>query len=114
MEALYQYLVHDLFRRLLSGDDSATAKVLQAKGLVSLRDGDFLFTLPNLFKFALENFEQDRPSADTINPDDYIRFRKTLYDHPTNTLLKHYGGSVEIETANENQKFTVYRLRRIE
>lgn len=114
MEALYQYLVHDLFRHVLSGDNTAVEKIRRFEGSVSLRDGDLLFTSPDLFKFALENFERDRPSAETISPDDYIRFRKMLYDHPTNTLLKHYGGIVEIETANENQKLTVYRLRRIE
>ena len=113
MEALYQYLVHDLFRRLLSGDDAVAAKVLRFEGPVSLRDGDLLFTLPDLFKFALENFKRDRPDAEKISPDDYIRFRKTLYDHPTNTLLKHYGGIVEIETVNDNQMLTIYRLTRI-
>jgi hypothetical protein len=113
MEALYQYLVHDLFRCFLSGDECVKTKVLQFNSPVSLRDGDLLFTLPGLFKFALENFDRDRPGGETINPDDYIRFRKTLYAHPTNTLLKHYGGIVEIETANQNQKLTVYRLTRI-
>jgi hypothetical protein len=114
VEALYQYLVHELFRRFLSGDESVKTRFSQFNSSVSLRDGDLLFTLPGLFKFARENFERDRPDSDTIDADDYIRFRKTLYDHPTNTLLKHYGGMVEIETANENQKLTVYRLRRID
>ena len=113
MEALYQYLVHELFRRLLSGDETVAEKVKQFDGPVSLRDGDLLFTLPGLFKFALTNFERDRLNAEKINPDDYIRFRKSLYGHPTNTMLKHYGGIVEVETANQNQTLTVYRLTRI-
>ncbi len=113
MEMLYQYLVHDLFRRLLSGDNAVMEKVLRFDCPVSLRDSDLLFTLPSLFKFALTNFEQDRPAADKINPDDYTRFRTALYDHPTNTVLEHYGGIVEIETVNENQMLTVYRLTRI-
>jgi hypothetical protein len=113
MEALYQYLVHDLFRRFLNGDHAVMKKVLHLDGPVSLRDGDLLFTLPGLFKFTLENFEQDRPTADKVSADEYLRFRRSLYAHPTNTLLQHYGGIVEIETANENQMLTVYCLRRI-
>lgn len=114
MEALYQYLVHDLFRRLLSGDKIVMNRIAEFRGEVKLRDGDLIFTLPELFSFALLIFAHDRPTADKIDPNDYLEFRQALYDHPTNTMLKHYGGIVEVEFVHENQLLTVYRLTRIE
>jgi hypothetical protein len=114
MEALYQYLIHDLFRRLLSSDDEVANRIAASSNKVTLRDGNLIFTLSGLFDFALKNFAQDRPNADKIDSNDYVGFRKTLYAHPTNTLLEHYGGIVEVETVNENQMQTVYRLKRIE
>jgi hypothetical protein len=114
MEALYQYLIHDLFRRLLSGDDDVVNRISASPNKITLRGGDLIFTLSGLFDFALKNFARDRPNADKIDSNDYLGFRKTLYAHPTNTLLEHYGGIVEVESVNENQMLTVYRLRRIE
>jgi hypothetical protein len=113
METLYQYLIHDLFRRFLSSDNAIAEKVAQFTGSVSLQDKDLLFTLPGLFTFAATNFAADRPDAHKISLDDFLRFRKTLYDNPTNSLLKHYGGMVDIETVSEDQMLTVYRLKRV-
>ena len=111
MQALYDFTVDALFAGFLGDDPAVCSQIVALVPEQQLDDG-WRFTLPQLFLWSLVLYENagHKPESDWYNR--YMEFRKLLYSHSTNTVLKQQGGAVEIFAAHEDHAQTVYVLRR--
>lgn len=110
MQALYDFTVDTLFAGFL-GDDPAVCSRIAAQVPEGALHNGWRFTLPQLFSWALVLYENAGHKPETDWRGRYIEFRKLLYSHSTNTVLKQHGGAVEIFAAHKDHAQTVYVLR---
>jgi hypothetical protein len=105
---LYHHLVDEVLCGVIDGDTQVMEDIRRYGKSLRLVDGEFQFTLPALFEFASARCEQRglHAAADV----DYRSFRRTLYDNPTNAVLRQHGGLVEVARENTDHTVPLYRL----
>ena len=113
VERLYQCLMAEVFPGALRNDTALIETINAFDGGVDFREGELHFTLPALFDFLIAQ-NPDWPMQNKIERRlDYLRFRKAIYNNPTNETLGKQGAAVEIARLMEDHDHTVYRLVRI-
>ncbi|HSC75012.1 MAG TPA: hypothetical protein VLB90_02105 [Pseudomonadales bacterium] len=111
MRALYDFTVDTLFVGFLNDDPVVKPRIATLVPEQQL-DGDWRFTLPQLFSWSLTLYEKAGYKPEPDWRDRYIEFRKLLYSNPTNTVLKQRGGEVGVFAAHDDHAQTIYVLRR--
>lgn len=110
MEKMYRYLLDEIFRGVIERNHEVIKRIAAFDGDVFFRDGDLLFTLPELFKMVSSQCAEESDHDNQITKSDYQAFRNMMYQQPTNETLKKFGAIVKIETPNKNHGRTLYRL----
>ncbi len=112
MEALYSFTVNKVMAGFLNRDGDVLQHI-SALQPESLCNGNWYFTLPQLFNITKKIYLKDKKDTISKWDESYILFRKSLYQNPTNEILMGLGGQVEIFNLNVNHAKTIYVLRRI-
>ena len=110
IQALHAHLIHEIFARALAGDAVLADSVGRFEGNVRFEDKDLLFTLPDLFRLLLIEFERAGHCTLDAAARDYKAFRKLLYHSRTNAQLRILGGTVVVEHADDDHALSLYRL----
>ena len=113
IKQLYELAVEGIFLGFLQQDPDVLKEINVFKGNVNIINDRLVFTLPALFDFASNQFEQSHLHKLPRTRSNYLAFRKQLYNNPTNTLLQQQGGMVEMEQSNDDHDMSRYRLRRL-
>jgi hypothetical protein len=112
LQQLRQHLIHAILARALERDAEIANAVERFEGEVRFVDGELVFTLPHLYRFALHHLES---SGHAVNPIrcDYPAFRRMLYQSAVNTELRDFGARVVVERADDDHALSLYRLTRV-
>ena len=112
-QRLHRHLVHQVFARASARDPELVRAVEHFDGGVSFVGDDLVFTLPQLYRFALHHFQVSGAGPDTTAQCDYASFRRLLYRSATNTELRGIGAVVVVECADDDHARSLYRLTRL-
>lgn len=112
LQALHAHLIREVFARALAGDAELADSVGRFDGIVRLEDKDLLFTLPDLFRFLLSDFERAGHGTLDVAARDYKPFHRMLYRSRTNAQLRSFGALVVVEHADDDHALSLYRLTR--
>lgn len=110
LELVYSYLIEHLFPNARAEQCQLVDKAAQFDGNVRFIDGELVFSLPDLFRFALQEIGLN--SGDSAE-DAYITFRRLIYQRPTNTKLATIGLTIVLERVSTDHDLSVYRLKRL-
>ncbi|MFO1349270.1 MAG: hypothetical protein U1F68_00755 [Gammaproteobacteria bacterium] len=113
MDALYHFVIHDIFRPALRGDPDLVQAILESAGEIYFKENDLLFTLPALFDFVMPRWQESSGACVPLDEGDYKAFRRMFYRNPTNTALREIGGIVVIARAEKDHERSLYRLTRL-
>ena len=114
MDALLDHLLNHVFVPCLAGNPRIVESIGRFDGSLRFDRADLLFTLPDLYRFAVANFQCSTAShAQSALPGpDYKSFRRALYHGNMNTTLQALGAVVVVERADSDHALSVYRLTR--
>lgn len=112
MGALYRLLMGDVFPRALRNDAILREAASAFDGEIEFRGDELHFNLPALFNFLIAQMPNWPAQDKSQRRRDYLRFRKIIYNNPTNETLRKQGAEVEIATLKEDHDRTIYRLVR--
>lgn len=109
---LYEHLCNSVLVKFLQGDAELLHRVSSFAGNVSSDANALRFDLPSLFEFTCQEYEREHGLPCETGRPAYLRFRKYLYEQPTNTRLREHGGEVTIALAHERHDRRLYTLAR--
>jgi hypothetical protein len=112
-QQLRQHLIRAIFERALERDAKLVGAVGRFEGDVRFVDGELVFTLPHLYRFALQDFEASGHAGVDASQCDYVAFRRMLYQSAVNTELRGFGARVVVERADDDHALSLYRLTRL-
>ncbi|MGI9304236.1 MAG: hypothetical protein ACR2RB_16255 [Gammaproteobacteria bacterium] len=99
-----------MFYAFLQQDPQLLREIENFGSDVEVRDGALVFTIPALFEFACRSLERCTGETVASDRDSYLHFRKSLYDNPTNSMLRKWGGFVEVASVNTDHDLSKYKL----
>ena len=112
LQQLREHLIYEVFASAVTREPEFVAAIQRFGGEVHFVDGDLLFTLPELFRFLLADFEHSGRGLLDPTKCDYKAFRRLLYQGRVNTELRGLGAVVVVEHANDDHALSIYRLTR--
>lgn len=113
LEQLRQHLVQVVFARAVARDPELVAAVESFDGDVHFDGSDLMFTLPDVYRFALTHLDASGRGPLDAARCDYKAFRRMLYQSALNAELRRLGAVVIIERANHDNALSLYRLTRL-
>ena len=107
---LYQHLLEKVFGGFIRMEPKLLQSIETFNGEVFINRKNLIFTLPALFEFSCASFEKltDYKIPDSRN--NFLCFRKALYNNPTNDLLRQNGAKVELEKNHSDINKSQYKL----
>jgi hypothetical protein len=112
MPELYEFVLDKIFCGFVCRDPDLLRAIDAFEGALDVHQGALRFTPPALYEFACRSYEATSGPVVRRDRDGYLRFRKALYQNPTNSHLGALGGQVELQTPNPNHDLAVYKLVR--
>lgn len=113
LQPLHSHLIHEVFARAVRGDPGLVKAVSDFGGQVRFINGDLIFSLPQLFRFLLIDFERTGHGRMESSDADYQAFHRMLYHSHINTELGRMGAIVVVEHADDDHALSLYRLTRL-
>ncbi len=113
MNTLYEHLLQQVFIAYLQKDHRLLAAIERFNGNLFCTSEALIFTLPALFEFTSDAFEQHHGNVVNRDRAHYLRFRKSLYQQPNNSYLQQEGCRVELEQSHPNHDLSRYKLVRV-
>ena len=112
MTELYGHVLETIFLGFIRRDTLILQRIDAFEGDLKVCGESLVFTLPALYEFASRSYETTSGQAVSNSRKGYLRFRKALYQNPTNSRLIELGGRVELEAPNPNHDLVHFRLVR--
>jgi hypothetical protein len=112
MTDLYGHVLETIFLGFIRRDTLILQRIDAFEGDLKVRGDSLAFTLPALYEFASRSYEMTSGQAVSNTRKGYLRFRKALYQNPTNSRLMKLGGRVELEAPSSNHDHAFFRLVR--
>ncbi|MGI9332816.1 MAG: hypothetical protein ACR2RL_06610 [Gammaproteobacteria bacterium] len=109
---LYDHLLGAVFVKFLQGDVGLIERIGAFPGNVTCDSDALLFELPSLFEFLCLDYERASGICVASDGPAYLRFRKSVYEQPTNARLRERGGEVTIARAHVEHDRRFYKLVR--
>jgi hypothetical protein len=111
MTELYGHVLETIFLRFIRRDTLILQRIDAFEGDLKVHGESLVFTLPALYEFASRSYETTSGQAVSNSRKGYLRFRKALYQNPTNSRLIELGGRVELEAPNPNPNHDLVHFR---
>lgn len=112
MTELYGHVLETIFLGFIRRDASILQRIDAFEGDLSVRGNTLAFTLPALYEFASRSYEMTTGHEMSNTRKGYLRFRKAIYQNPTNSRLMKLGGRVELEVPSSDHDHAFFRLVR--
>ena len=107
---LYEHVYKSVFVCALEGDLELIQRIDSFAGNVSFERNCLRFDLPSLFEFACRDHEREHGVRCDVDRPAYLRFRKYLYEQPTNARLRERGAEITVASAHESHDRRLYEL----
>ena len=109
--AIHQYALNHIFLAFIHDNAQLRLALQSYSGAVYIKDSALHFTLPALFDLTLQLYQQQHNSPCLKDTVTYIAFRRQVYRHNTNTLLRQYHAMIVIDEQGSRHDETCYVLK---